>query len=485
MKSEVQQEPNLQKAVEKVRDQVVNNPKIDREVTQKVEQALKETISLQKVGQEPAGRERLQQALIKAEVELKQLESRQPAQQAQGSSTTEPRLSEVVKNVKTEIQQEPNLQKMVEKVRNQVVNNPKIDREVTQKVDQALRETISLQKIGQEPVGRERLQQALAKAEVELKQIEGRQSAQQTQVSSTIESRASEVVKNVKTEIQQEPNLQKVVEKVRNQVVNNPKIDREVTQKVDQALRETISLQKIGQEPVGRERLQQALAKAEVELKQIEGRQSAQQTQVSSTIEPRSSEIVKNVKSEVQQEPNLQKAVEKVRDQVVNNPKVEREVAQKVEQSLKETISLQKVGQELAGRDRLQQALTKAEVELKQIESRQPAQQTQVSTSMEPRSSEIVKNVKTEIQQEPNLQKAVEKVRDQVVNNPKIDREVAQKVEQALKETISLQKVGQEPAGRDRLQQALAKAEVELKQIESRQPAQQTQVSNFNRATPK
>ena len=104
-------------------------------------------------------------------------------------------------------------------------------------------------------------------------------------------------------------------------------------------------------------------------------------------------------------------------------------------------------------------------------------------TSAEPRSSEIVKNVKTEIQQEPNLQKAVEKVRDQVVNNLKIDREVAQKVDQALKETITLQKVGQEPAGRERLQQALAKAEVEIKQIESRQPAQQTQVSNYNRAT--
>ena len=86
--------------------------------------------------------------------------------------------------------------------------------------------------------------------------------------------------------------------------------------------------------------------------------------------------------------------------------------------------------------------------------------------------------MKTEIQQEPNLQKAVEKVRDQVVNNTKIDREVAQKVDQALKETITLQKVDQELAGRDRLQQALAKAEVELKQLENRQPAQQTQVSN-------
>ena len=48
-----------------------------------------------------------------------------------------------------------------------------------------------------------------------------------------------------------------------------------------------------------------------------------------------------------------------------------------------------------------------------------------------------------------------------------MDREVAQKVEQALKEATQLQKVGQEPAGRERIQQALAKAEVELKQIEA------------------
>ena len=121
--------------------------------------------------------------------------------------------------------------------------------------------------------------------------------------------------------------------------------------------------------------------------------------------------------------------------------------------------------------------MAKAEVELKQIESRQPAQATQASQTdqetIEPRPSEMVKQVKAEVQSEPNLQRAVEKVREQVVSNPKMDREVAQKVEQALKEATQLQKVGQEPAGRDRVQQALAKAEVELKQIETRQPAQQ------------
>ena len=136
--------------VEKVREQVVTNPKMDREVAQKVEQALKEATQLQKVGQRIQLVESVyNQALAKAEVELKQIEARQPAQANQASqirsSTTEPRPSEVVKQVKSEVQSEPNLQRAVEKVREQVVANPKMDREVAQKVEQALKETMQLQ----------------------------------------------------------------------------------------------------------------------------------------------------------------------------------------------------------------------------------------------------------------------------------------------------------------------------------------------------
>ena len=97
--------------------------------------------------------------------------------------------------------------------------------------------------------------------------------------------------------------------------------------------------------------------------------------------------------------------------------------------------------------------------------------------SNESRPSEIIKEVKAEVQSETNLQKAVEKVREQVVANPKVDREVAQKVEQALKEATQLQQVGRESAVEIDLQQALVKAEVELKQIETRQPAQATQAN--------
>ena len=268
----------------------------------------------------------------------------------------------MVKQVKAEVQSEPNLQRAVEKVREQVVANPKVDREVAQKVEQALKEAVQLQQIGRESTGRERLNQALAKAEVELKQIETRQPAQATQVSQTdqetIEPRPSEVVKQVKAEVQSEPNLQRAVEKVREQVVANPKMDREVAQKVEQALKEATQLQQSRSEnQLVENDYNQALAKAEVELKQIETRQPAQATQVSQTDqetpEPRPSEVVKQVKAEVQSEPNLQRAVEKVREQVVANPKMDREVAQKVEQALKEAVQLQQIGRESTGRDRI------------------------------------------------------------------------------------------------------------------------------------
>ncbi|MFE4523014.1 hypothetical protein ACFRCQ_12910 [Cytobacillus firmus] len=464
VKAEVQNEPDLQRAVEKVREQVVQHPRMDREVAQKVERALTEAVRLQQLGQETAGRERIQQALTKAEAELKQIEARQPVQAER--SITEQRPSEVVKQVKAEVQNEPDLQRAVEKVREQVVQHPKMDREVAQKVERALNEAVHLQQIGQETVGRERIQQALTKAETELKQIEARQPVQRER--SISEQRPSETVKQVKAEVQNEPDLQRAVEKVREQVVQHPKMDREVAQKVERALNEASRLLQFGQETAGRERIQQALAKAETELTQIEARQPVQSAR--SISEQRPSEAVKQVKAEVQNEPNLQRAVEKVREQVVQHPKMDRDVVQKVEKTLNEATRLQQIGQESAGRERIQQALTKAETELKQIEARQPVQSDR--NIQEQRPSEAVKQVKAEVQNEPDLQRAVEKVREQVVQHPRMDREVAQKVDRALSEAVRLQQIGQETAGRERIQQALTKAETELKQIEARQPVQ-------------
>ena len=167
------------------------------------------------------------------------------------------------------------------------------------------------------------------------------------------------------------------------------------------------------------------------------------------TAEPRPSEVVKQVKAEVQREPNLQHAVEKVREQVVTNPKIDREVAQKVEQVLKEATQLQKVGQESEARDRIQQALAKAEVELNRIGTRNKSKlanqlnryklhnQNAVNSRTTPKRSRQRSKSRSSKRAEPTT--AVEKVREQVVANPKMDREVA-KVEQVLKEATNFNK---------------------------------------------
>ena len=123
---------------------------------------------------------------------------------------------------------------------------------------------------------------------------------------------------------------------------------------------------------------------------------------------------------------------------------MDREVAQKVEKALKEATQLKKVGQEPAGRDRIQQALAKAEVELKQIETRQPAQLTQ-STQIGSRYNRTTpkRNGKRSQSRSSKRTKSTTSSRKSTrtsSTNPKMDREVAQKVEQALKEATSYNK---------------------------------------------
>ena len=152
--------------------------------------------------------------------------------------------------------------------------------------------------------------------------------------------------------------------------------------------------------------------------------------------------MVKNVKAEIQQEPNLQKAVEKVRDQVVNNPKIDREVAQKVDQAVKETVQLQQIGRESVGRERLQQALTKAEVELRSIESRQQISQTQpVQSERTAQDRDAIKQIQNLIKTEPDTTKMAQKVQDFITNNKNIDPETAQNLDRLAKQAQQLDKL--------------------------------------------
>ncbi|MEK4653538.1 hypothetical protein [Niallia sp. FSL W8-0954] len=435
-KDQIKQEPNLQKAIQTVKETIINNPKMPPEVVKQVEQAVREATISQRLGQESAGREKLVQAITKAEQEV-------TAQQTKPISTDQSKaVQDQLNQTKDQIKQEPNLQKAIQTVKETIINNPKMPPEVVKQVEQAVREATISQRLGQESAGREKLVQAITKAEQEV-------TAQPSKPISTDQSKAvQDQLNQTKDQIKQEPNLQKAIQTVKETIVNNPKMPPEVVKQVEQAVREATISQRLGQESAGREKLVQAVTKAEQEITAQPSKPIDQGKAVQDQLN--------QTKDQIKQEPNLQKAIQTVKETIVNNPKMPPEVVKQVEQAVREATISQRLGQESAGREKLVQAITKAEQEV-------TAQQTKpISTDQSKAVQDQLNQTKEQIKQEPNLQKAIQTVKETIINNPKMPPEVVKQVEQAVREATISQRLGQESAGREKLVQALTKAEQEI-----------------------
>ena len=351
-------------------------------------------------------------------------------------------LSELIRNSRQLVEKEPDLKKAIQQIREEIVKNPKLDRELANSINKATQEAEKLQTIG-----KERLVQALKNAEGMLLKQEQQTiksapaESQSISVKDTQPMKLSEVVKNINVEVSKNPSLKQSIEKVKEQIVDNQSMPKELSEKVKLALTTASSLAKQGRVTVGKEVLSQTLNGVQNTLEGIEGKGN-QQIKSDQNSKQTASEIVKNVKAEIQQEPNLQKAVEKVRDQVVNNPKIDREVAQKVDQAVKETVQLQQLGRESVGRERLQQALTKAEVELRSIESRQQISQTQpVQSERTAQDRDAIKQIQNLIKTEPDTTKMAQKVQEFITNNKSIDPETAQNLDRLAKQAHQLDKL--------------------------------------------
>ncbi|QOY36021.1 hypothetical protein AWH56_025840 [Anaerobacillus isosaccharinicus] len=490
VREQVQRESNVQRSIEQVRSEVVNNPRVEREVARQVERAVDEARALHQGGREVAARERMVQALQTAEREVARTESRQAVEprvvesrQAverpvsdQVRQPVEPRVvesrpvverpvSEQIRNVREEVQREPNVQRSIEQVRTQIVENPRVGREFARQVERAVDEARALQQSGREVAARDRLVQALQTAEREFVRTESRQAVEPRVVESrpVVERPVSEQVRNVREQVQREPNVQRSIEQIRSQVVENPRVGREFARQVERAVDEARTLQQSGREVAARDRMVQALQTAEREITRTESRQAVEPRVVESrqALERPVSEQVRDVREQVQREPNVQRSIEQVRSEVVNNPRVDREVARQVERAVDEARALQQGGREVAARDRMVQALQTAEREIARTETRQAVEPRVVESRpvQERPVSEQVRDVREQVQREPNVQRSIEQVRSEVVNNPRVDREVASQLERAVEDARILQQTGRELAAKDRLVQALQTVE--------------------------
>lgn len=225
------------------------------------------------------------------------------------------------------------------------------------------------------------------------------------------EKPVSEQIRQVREQVQREPNVQRSIEQVRSEVVNNPRVDREIARQVERAVVEARALQQSGREFASRERLTQALQIAEREIARSESRtltelrvtetrthaeprtetgtqselrvvesslaqerpvsgqdrQSAQATARAEHEQARPTEALRQMQATVQKEADFQKVISHLYSQIDKAP-LEQSTKEHLNQNLQEATKLQDQGRELAARQQLIQVLTATEQQVAKIE---------------------------------------------------------------------------------------------------------------------
>ena len=163
----IEKEPDLKKAIDQIKKEIVENPKIDPDLARKVEKAALEAEKLQSIGKErlanhasqldQAGRDRLIKMLQQVETILKQ-------------NQTKP--SESINQALKQLQKEPNLEKALDQVRREITSNPTIDSKTINKVEKALDQATQLQDKGRELAARQHITKELTEIQQELAKTE-------------------------------------------------------------------------------------------------------------------------------------------------------------------------------------------------------------------------------------------------------------------------------------------------------------------------
>ncbi|MGG1664387.1 hypothetical protein [Brevibacillus sp. NRS-1366] len=292
MNAIVKSEPSLEKAIQQIRTQLQNNPKIVPEIAAKIEKALIEAQYLQQRGQERVGREHLSQSLTKIEEALSNQLPKETTSQGKETASRPPETSaqikEALNQAKETVKRESNLEKAIQQIRTQLLNNAKIVPEIAAKIEKALLEAQQLQQYGQDRPARILLLQSLEQVTAELGRISSQgqdtkitkaqvtqppiQVPNTTNTASTasmglnVTQSPDELLQNLIKMVQQEPSLERVVQQFQLQFDNQPNADSPAVSKVEKALAQAVSLQQMGWEQVGREQVLKVLDQVGLDL---------------------------------------------------------------------------------------------------------------------------------------------------------------------------------------------------------------------------
>ncbi|MGI8349261.1 hypothetical protein NiCM35_05740, partial [Niallia circulans] len=253
----------------------------------------------------------------------------------------------------------------------------------------------------------------------------------------------------------------KAIQTVKETIINNPKMPPEVVKQVEQAVREATISQRLGQESAGREKLVQAITKAEQEV-------TAQQTKPISTDQSKAvQDQLNQTKDQIKQEPNLQKAIQTVKETITNNPKMPPEVVKQVEQILNQADQLN-----VASKERIKTALNQVidmdnskipneKSPVQQNESNREAARANATTQLQ---LDSIKQAVKQIQKEPILEKALHDLKSELRKNENLSPDKKEKIEKAINTSLELSSKGREMASRQNISKALQEVETAIQQ---------------------
>ncbi|MGG0720067.1 hypothetical protein ABE096_21170 [Robertmurraya massiliosenegalensis] len=484
IQSILEKEADPQKVIQTVKDTLSTNSKVDRDIMNEIKKVIADAEKLQSIG-----KERLAQTLNRSETQIVAQKAVVIEKLEQIRSINSNSLNEIVRDLKNQVISNPNLQKSIEKVQSDLLNNKNLPSDVAGKVVKALTESTALMQQGRITTGKEVLSSALASVENEL-----------------VDAKASEVLKQVKDTVRQEPSLQRAIDQVRDQVLQNSKIDREVVQKIERAVQEATQLQKLGQEAAGKERIVQALTKAESETEQLELRRNEatirqdskeavqsdsrrvastppQMLNSKATLAPQPvasqeielKETIKQIQLQLQTGQDVKKMVQ---EQVLGHKSIDPDSAKNIETALKQADQLNE-----AGRERLNKLLQQLEATalkslpqlndsgdqvnklINQTELKNSTESTKL-VQMPKLPSETIQQAIKQFNNEPDVEKALTLIRKEVSSNPNIDVRNVTKIEETLERAQQLNDRGREIASRqhvanelNNIQQSLSMSE--------------------------
>ena len=173
VKDQIKQEPNLQKAIQTVKETITNNPKMPPEVVKQVEQILNQADQLN-----VASKERIKTALNQVidmdnakipneKSPVQQNESNREA--ARANATTQLQLDSIKQAVK-QIQKEPILEKALHDLKSELGKNENLSPDKKEKIEKAINTSLELSSKGREMASRQNISKALQEVETAIQQ---------------------------------------------------------------------------------------------------------------------------------------------------------------------------------------------------------------------------------------------------------------------------------------------------------------------------